>query len=222
MTRDNPVNAPHFNASHFARVDESDDERFYVDARLVTHIDDAAIAAAGRLYAAVLPADGVILDLMSSWKSHLPAEFPIQRLVGLGMNAVELRENNRLDEWTVKNLNRDPTLPFDDETFDGCVVTVSIQYLTRPLETFREVRRVLRPGAPFIITFSNRCFPTKAVAIWRALSDEDHIRLVETYFELSGAWDGLQAEDCSPRPAGYTDPLYAVYARKPIDSSADR
>jgi SAM-dependent methyltransferase len=211
-----------FRPEHFARVDESDDESFYDEPRLVMHIDDTAIAAAGRLYAALLPPDGEILDLMSSWVSHLPDDFPVSRLVGLGMNEVELRRNPRLSAWVVHNLNREPALPFEDESFDGCIVTVSVQYLTQPVEVFREVRRVLRPGAPFIVTFSNRCFPAKAVAIWRMLSDEDHAKLVGTYFELSGEWDDLQAADCTERSGGYVDPLFAVFARKPSGSAAAR
>ncbi len=203
-----------FTAEQFQRVDEGADEAFYDVPRLVTHIDDGAIAAAGRLYAETLPPHDDILDLMSSWVSHLPPDFPVRRLVGLGMNAEELAANPRLDSYVVHNLNREAALPFADEEFGGCIVTVSVQYLTRPVEVFREVRRVLRPGAPFIVTFSNRCFPTKAVAIWRALGDRDHARLVGAYFELSGGWTGLEARDCSPSANGYADPLFAVLARK--------
>ncbi|HLZ71689.1 MAG TPA: methyltransferase domain-containing protein [Dehalococcoidia bacterium] len=203
-----------FSAEHFERIDESADEAFYEAPRLVTHIDDGAIAAAGRLYAELLPPDDDVLDLMSSWVSHLPDDFRVRRLVGLGMNAEELAANPRLSSFVVHNLNREPVLPFADEEFGGCIVTVSVQYLTRPVEVFREVRRVLRPGASFIVTFSNRCFPTKAVAVWRALGDRDHAKLVGAYFELSGGWTGLEARDCSPREDGYSDPLYAVLARR--------
>jgi hypothetical protein len=211
-----------FSAEHFQRVDESADEEFYREPRLVTHIDDAAIDAAGRLYARELPPDDDILDLMSSWVSHLPPEFPVRRLVGLGMNAAELAENPRLDRFLVHNLNREPRLPFADGEFGGCIVTVSVQYLTRPVAVFAEVNRVLQPGAPFIVTFSNRCFPTKAVAIWRALGDRDHARLVGAYFELSGGWCGLEARDCSTVANGYADPLFAVLARKAPPNGGDQ
>lgn len=210
-----------FRPEHFAREDESEDESFYTEPRLVVHIDDAAIAAAGAFYASVLSPDNDILDLMSSWKSHLPVDFPVRRLVGLGLNAVELAENDRLDEHVVQNLNREPRLPFQDGEFGGCVVTVSVQYLTRPIEVFREVNRVLRPRAPLIVTFSNRCFPSKAIAIWRASGDADHGRLVGAYFELSGGWTGLKMVDCSPKPGHYSDPLFAVMARKEPASGAD-
>lgn len=203
-----------FSPEQFQRLDESADEAFYDVPRLVTHIDDGAIAAAGRLYAELLPPGDDVLDLMSSWVSHLPDAFPVRRLVGLGMNGEELAANPRLAGYVVHNLNREPALPFADGEFGGCICTVSVQYLTRPVEVFAEVRRVLRPGAPFIVTFSNRCFPTKAVAIWRSLGDRDHARLVGSYFELSGGWTGLEARDCSPQGNGYADPLYAVLARK--------
>ncbi len=211
-----------FRPEHFARQDEGNDANFYLEPRLVQHIDDQAIAAAGKLYASTLPQDDDILDLMSSWVSHLPEDFTVRRLVGLGMNETELSQNERLAAYTVQNLNADPILPFREGEFAGCIVTVSVQYLTKPIETFREVNRVLRPGAPFIVTFSNRCFPTKAVAIWRALSDQDHLKLVGAYFELSGGWIDLEPVDCSPRGRGHSDPLYAVIGRKAAPTTTDR
>ncbi len=209
-----------FRIEHFAREDESDDENFYVEPRFVQHIDDGAIAAAGQLYASVLPPNDDILDLMSSWVSHLPAGFAVNRLAGLGMNETELSQNKRLTDYVVQNLNVNPLLPFGGGEFGGCIVTVSVQYLTRPVETFREVNRVLRPGAPCVVTFSNRCFPTKAVAIWRALSDRDHMKLVGAYFELSGGWIDLQPIECVPGERGHADPLYAVMGRKASTAEA--
>ncbi|MGI8551732.1 MAG: class I SAM-dependent methyltransferase [Dehalococcoidia bacterium] len=202
-----------FRPEHFRRIDEGPDDEFYEEPRLVTHIDDAAIAAAGRLYAELLPRGADILDLMSSWRSHLPESFPAGSLVGLGMNDVELSENRQLTQWVTHDLNFDPHLPFESDRFDGAIVTVSVQYLTRPLEVFAEVHRVLRPSAPFIVTFSNRCFPTKAIWIWRSLNDLEHAQLIASYFQFSGRWTDIQAEDRSPRGAS-GDPLYAVYARK--------
>ena len=115
---------------------------------------------------------------MSSYKSHTPPELEWKRLCGLGMNDEELRANDQLTEYLVHNLNTKPTMPFGDEEFDGAVVTVSVQYMTKPLETFRDVCRVLKPGAPFIVTYSNRMFPTKAVRIWRALDDRERAGLI--------------------------------------------
>ena len=203
---DNPLRP-----EHFAREDEQPDPDFYRDARMVTHIDDAAIAAASRLYGEMLPEGGVILDMMSSWVSHLPRDRNYGEIVGLGMNAGELSKNDRLTRWVVHDLNQDPRLPFDEGAFDGAIVTVSVQYLTSPVEVFADVGRVLKPGAPFILTYSNRCFPTKAVAIWRALGDREHADLIALYFRLSGAFAPAQSIDLSPNP-GSSDPLYAVYA----------
>ncbi|MDZ4277709.1 MAG: methyltransferase domain-containing protein, partial [Dehalococcoidia bacterium] len=131
-----------FRPEHFRRQDERDDALFYTTPRLVTHIDDQAIAALGQLYAELLPRDGAILDLMSSWKSHLPDELPRRRVAGLGMNETELRENEELDDWVVRDVNREPRLPFADAEFDAVVLAVSVQYLTRPVDVFREVRRI--------------------------------------------------------------------------------
>lgn len=197
----------------FRRQDESPDTLFYTVPRLVTHIDDHAIGAVRELYDEILPEGGAILDLMSSWVSHLPENGGYSRVVGLGMNAEELRANPRLDDFTVHDLNADPTLPYADGAFDGCVCTVSVQYMTRPVEIFREVNRVLRPASPFVLTFSNRCFPTKAVAAWRATGDAEHGQLVAAYFHASGGWGEVYAQDRSPRARG-ADPLYGVWAWK--------
>jgi SAM-dependent methyltransferase len=193
----------------FRRYDETPDEEFYRTPRLVTHIDDRAIAAVTQLYREFFPEGGTILDLMSSWISHLPEEMRYERVVGLGMNEVELRENPRLDEYVVQNLNKDPGLPFSDARFDGAGVCVSIDYLTDPVAVLREVGRVLKVGAPIVITFSNRCFPTKAVAIWRQLDDKGHMHLVERYLEEAGNFKNVRSLDRSPRRL-FSDPLYAV------------
>src|SRR5271169_5504375 len=145
-----------FKPEFFRRVDDSNDEDFYSAPRFVVHIDDGAIAKVGEIYAQLLPQGGAVLDLMSSWRSHLPAHIRPSRVVGLGMNRAEMENNPALTEIVIHNLNRAPKLPFADAEFDGVVVTVSVQYMTRPLETFVEVARVLKPGAPFIATFSNR------------------------------------------------------------------
>src|SRR5215210_8644817 len=141
----------------FGRYDETPDEEFYRLPRFVTHIDDRAIAAVTQLYREFFPPGGEILDLMSSWLSHLPEEVRYGRVVGLGMNEVELKRNPRLDEHVIQNLNRDPKLPFADAEFDGVGICVSIDYLIQPVEVVREVGRVLKVGAPLIVTFSNRC-----------------------------------------------------------------
>jgi SAM-dependent methyltransferase len=200
-----------FSPAAYARDDESADDRFYAVPRRVVHIDDGAITALGRLYAAVLPAGGRLLDLMSSWRSHLP-EGARAEVVGLGLNAEEMADNPQLARHVVHDVNREPRLPFVDAEFDGAACAVSIQYVTHPLRLFREVHRVLRPGAPFVVSFSNRCFPTKAVAIWLGMTDEPHVTLVRAYFDAAGGWTDVTPEDRSPRDGG--DPLYAVWARR--------
>ncbi|HYM16447.1 MAG TPA: methyltransferase domain-containing protein [Dehalococcoidia bacterium] len=200
---------------HFEREDASPDALFYVAPRLLVHIDEGAIEAARQLYGELLPAGGALLDLMSSYRSHMPASLRWTRLVGVGLNAVEMAQNDQLTEHVVQDINAEPRLPFADGEFDGAVVTVSVQYLTRPVETFREVGRVLRPGAPFIVTYSNRMFPTKAVRIWRALDERDRAHLIAAYFKYAGGFGRVSARDC--RAGGGSaggDPLFGVWSRR--------
>ena len=196
----------------FRRTDEAPDEEFYRTPRLVTHIDDRAIAAVTQLYREFFPTGGEVLDLMSSWISHLPPEVDYRRVIGLGMNEVELRRNERLDSYVVQNLNTDPRLPFGSGEFDGAGICVSIDYLTRPVEVLREVGRVLKVGAPVLVTFSNRCFPTKAVEIWHRLDDAGHMRLVEGYLQKAGNLRDVHSLDRSPGRL-FSDPLFAVVGR---------
>jgi SAM-dependent methyltransferase len=205
---------PPFQPEHFARVDESPDLLFYNFPRKVVHIDDAAIAAVKQFFREVLPPDGVVLDLLSSWRSHWPEGFPKQRLVGLGLNAEEMADNPDLDGSVVHDVNADPRLPFEDGMFDAAVLTVSIQYLTKPIEVFREVNRILKPGGLFAVIFSNRMFPTKAVAVWRALDDAQHFKLVNSYFHYAGNFVDLVNQDRTPPAEDYTDPVYVAMARK--------
>ena len=191
----------------FRRLDDSDDELFYLTPRFVVHIDDAAIRTVGEIYLTHLPRGGAILDLMSSWRSHLPSGLKPARLVGLGLNRSEMADNPALTEIVTHNLNRTPQLPFDDASFDGAVLTVSVQYLICPLEVFAAVGRVLKSGAPFIVTFSNRMFPTKAVAIWANASEQQRGDLVIYYFTQSAAFEKIEVID---RSSGATDPLWAV------------
>ena len=193
----------------FAKEDPSDDREFYAPARLVTHIDDVAVAALTNFYRSTLPAGGVILDLMSSWVSHLP-HVAYGEVIGHGMNAEELAANPRLDRWFLTDLNRDPTLPLASGSCDAALCCVGAQYLQRPVEVFTEVARVLRPGAPFIVSFSNRCFPTKAVAIWRALDARGHARLIARYMDEAG-FTAVEARVLSDGSRG--DPLTVVVGR---------
>jgi hypothetical protein len=203
-----------FPPGSFERQDESPDGEFYGEPRLVQHIDENAIAAVGEAYRRLLPPNGEYMDLMSSWVSHLPDDLPAGRLVGLGMNEVELRQNPRLDEYVVHDINLDPRLPFEDNRFDAVLLAVSVQYLTRPIDVFSEIGRVLKPGAPLVVSYSNRCFPTKAVRIWQALDDREKGVLVAAYIRGAEAFDQPDLYDLTPKTAYYTDPLYIMTARK--------
>ena len=177
----------------------------------VSHIDDAALASITDLYREILPADGAILDLMSGWVGHLPPEIPYSRVVGIGLNACELAENPFLDEWRVHDLNRNPRLPFADSEFDGAALCVSVQHLTRPGEVIREVGRVLKLGAPLVVTFSERCRPARAIGCWCLLDDVGQLCLVAHHFAEAGNWGDLRCLDRTPPGGG--DPLYAVIGR---------
>ena len=200
---------------YFDRDDRRPDADFYRSPRLVTHIDDAAIAAVGDLYAelGIDGADGQprrVLDLMSSWVSHLhhaPSE-----LVVLGMNEAELAANPMASERVVHDLNVDATLPFADASFDAVLCCVSIDYLTAPVAVLAQAARVLRPGAPIVITFSNRCFPTKAVHAWLNTDDSGRCALVVDYLQRAGGFTSAASSRRTPAGSYRGDPLYAVTA----------
>lgn len=197
----------------FRREDETDDAMFYAQPRFVTHIDDAAIAGVTRLYRERLPAGGAVLDLMSSWVSHLPDDVRFRSVTGLGMNRSELAANPRLDRWVVQDLNKASRLPFADDEFDAVTICVSIDYLVRPVEVLRELGRVTRGGGVLVITFSNRCFPTKVIEPWLMLEDSGRVDLVADMVEYAGGWRAIEKLVRIPA-GGPGDPLFAVVARR--------
>ena len=199
-----------FPPGFFERFDEQPDGVFYAPSRLVTHIDDGAIAAVGELYEH-LGLTGDVLDVMSSWVSHFriaPASLTV-----LGMNETELAANAMATARVVHDLNADPRLPFDDASFDAVTCCVSVDYLVRPVEAFTDAARVLRPGGRLVVTFSNRCFPTKAIKGWLANDDLGRLAIVRAYFERSGAFAEPTLAHCNPGAPG--DPLYAAWAATP-------
>jgi SAM-dependent methyltransferase len=198
-----------FPPGFFDRVDDADDAAFYALPRFVTHIDTGAIDAVGALYDE-LGVGGEVLDLMSSWVSHFRRD--PESLTVLGMNADELAANPQARSWIVHDLNADPVLPFPDDNFDHAVCCVSVDYLTRPVDVFRDVARAVRSGGLFVCTFSNRLFPTKAIRGWLYADSAAHMGIVADYFARAGSFDRAITRDCTPL-ASFGDPLYAVWAR---------
>jgi SAM-dependent methyltransferase len=174
-------------------------------------VDPAAIAAVTQLHREILPPGGAILDLMSGWISHLPPEVPYARVAGVGGDAAALAENPFLDDWRVQDLNQSPSLPFATGEFDGAVLCVSVQHLTRPWDVIRDVGRVLRPGAPLVVTFSNCCQPAQPIACWRLLDDAGHLCLIAQHFAVARNWSDMRCLDRTPK--GSAAPLYAVIGR---------
>lgn len=202
-----------FQPEHFGRVDETDDVNFYREPRLVIHIADSASDALKTYYGLTLPRSGRILDLMSSYASHLPAEHQFARVSGLGMNRVELEANSQLSEFSLQDINKTPALPYEDASFDAAMINVSIQYLTDPVSVLRDVARVLSPGGMLHITFSNRLFPEKAVAVWRSTDSQGHANLISLYLKLTEVFDAAEFLDLSSAK-GSMDPIYVVRAKR--------
>jgi SAM-dependent methyltransferase len=194
----------------FERADPSPDPDFYAAPRLVTHIDDRAVDAVGALYDE-LGVGGDVLDLMSSWVSHLRT--PPRSLTVLGLNAVELDANAMATARVVHDLNADPRLPFADASFDAVVNCVSVDYLVEPVVVLAEVARVLRPGGLSVCTFSNRCFPTKAVRGWLSVPEEQRPGIVAAYHRAAGGFDEPTTEQRLVATWRH-DPLWAVWARR--------
>jgi SAM-dependent methyltransferase len=210
--------APEFpyTKADFKRQIESADGMFYKMPRLVQHIDDAAIAALTQHYTTVLTPGADVLDLCSSWVSHYPTDFKGGRVAGLGMNEEELSKNPQLTEFLVQDLNKEPTLPFADNSFDVVTNCASVDYLVQPLEVFNEVSRVLRPGGLSVVAFSNRVFAAKAVWVWMRMTDQERVHLVGSFMHFAGDFETPEGLDLSP--GSESDPLFVVQARKKMAS----
>ncbi len=199
--------------SYYARLDESDDALFYQMPRLVIHVDDHASNALAEYFVGALPTGGRVLDLMSSYRSHLMEHGGHGDVIGLGMNGMELNQNPALAASIIQDINKLPTLAFADAAFDACILSFSMQYLTSPIAVLAEVARCLKPGGVFFTAYSNRLFPTKAVAVWRSGSDQQRAQLIGQYLDETGAYDDIQAQQLVAIDSGF-DPLYVVSARK--------
>ncbi len=213
-----------FAADPFKRENEISDQKFYSKPRLVTHIDDTAIHAISDLYGRFIKNGMAVLDLMSSWKSHIPENIELRVLTGLGLNTEELENNDQLTDYVIHDLNGDPSLPFDDNTYDAVICTVSVEYLTQPFEVFKEVARILKADGYFILTFSNRWFPPKVTKIWKEIHEFERIGLVLEYFLKTERFKNLETYSMHglPRPENdkyaseilYSDPVFAVWGQK--------
>jgi SAM-dependent methyltransferase len=217
--------SPHFSKDAFDRFDKGDDRLFYKKDRFVSHLDSVALATVEKVIGELVVEDhSVILDLMAGWDSHIPNGLQPSRVVGLGLNERELKENRVLTERVIHDLNKKPILPFPSNTFDVILNTVSVDYMTKPVEIFREVGRTLKPGGLFLVLFSNRFFPEKVVKAWQEAGEEERIILVEEFFTLAGCFDdtSLFVSKGRPRPGNDkyahlgipSDPVYAVYGEK--------
>jgi hypothetical protein len=200
----------------FDRQDESPDDIFYSQPRLVYHIDDYAVEALTKYYTNNFQNGADVLDICSSWVSHYPtteSNWKPGNVLGLGMNEYELSQNKQLSNYVLRDLNENPTFPFDDESFDIVTCVVSVDYLNKPKEIFNEIGRVLRPGGKCYISMSNRCFPTKAFQIWLRTNDLEHIFIVGSFFHYTNKFKPATCDDISPNP-GRSDPMYVVWATK--------
>lgn len=226
-------NLTFLNPDSFSRLDEGDDGLFYAKDRFVSHLDSLALHTVERLISELfIEKNPVILDLMAGWDSHLPEGLEPSKVVGLGLNERELAENKALDEIVVKDINRDSELPFEEDTFDAVLNTVSVDYMVHPVEIFKEVGRILKPGGLFLVSFSNRMFPQKAVKVWREAGEDERILLVEDFFKATGRFENptLFVSKGKPRPKDDkyahrgipSDPVYALYADKKGGSSSNR
>ena len=218
------VETDFFSGNPFQRADDAEDTAFYRSPRLVNHLDNTARQRVTEIYTRFLRPGNSVLDLMSSWNSHLPESVPNLNVVGLGLNQEEMERNPRLNEVVIHDLNRNPKLPLKAAQFDTVVCTVSVEYLTKPVAVFKEVARVLKPGGHFVLTFSERWFPPKVVALWSEMHPFERVRLVLEYFRTAERFNELQTESVRgmPRPKDdkyanltpLSDPVYAVWGKK--------
>jgi len=205
-----------FNSQFFKRKNEEDDILFYSTPRFLAHIDEQASKNLSEILLQTLTVNGVYLDLMSSLRSHLPSKLNPKRVIGVGLNSSEMNQNSQLNDFIIQDLNQHPYLAFRNSEFDAVICTVSVQYLTKPIEVYNEVNRVLKDGGIFVVSFSNHYFSAKVIAAWISTNDEQHIQIVGRYFRNSNNWTHLKKKVFASE---HSDPLYVVLAKKAKSSS---
>lgn len=201
--------------------DSSDDGLFYAQPRFVQHLDDAFRLRLTQLYRERIPAGADVLDLMSSWVSHLPDDVIYGSVIGHGLNAQELAANPRLQRHWVQNLNQDQHLPLDDASVDATLIVAGWQYLQYPEAVAAELLRITRPSGQLIVAFSNRMFFTKAPQVWADGSDRDHLEIISRVLVAQG-WPPPEPISETTRATGLKgllggtgDPFFAVIATRP-------
>lgn len=212
-----------FTKDSFKRFDEKPDSRFYGVPRFVNHLDDTAIKMIRNQYGKILKPDTKVLDLMSSWTSHLPENHDFQKVTGLGLNEEELKRNERLTDYIVHDLNRSAPVPLETNGYDAVICTVSIEYLIHPFETFKEITRILRPGGIFAVAFSNRWFSPKAIKLWEELHEFERVGLVLEFFLRTGFFENIETysmrglerppNDKYYRERLFSDPVFMVWGQ---------
>lgn len=212
-----------FTPEALKRSDDSPDELFYREPRMVQHLDSTARETIRKQYGQLIAPDSRILDLMGSWDSHLPRDLSLERLTVLGMNEKEIEANTRATDRLITDLNQNPSLTFDSNSFDAIICTASVEYLTDPLSVFAELHRVLKPGGILALAFSNRWFPPKAIKIWSQLHEFERLAMVMEMFHKTSGFKGLTtlSRRGLPRPDDdphwqfpYSDPVYMAWGRK--------
>lgn len=217
--------SPIYNPDSFQRLDDTDDGQFYKKDRFVGHLDSLALQTVEDVIGSlIVEKSPVVLDLMAGWDSHIPEGLKPGKVVGLGLNENELKSNKGLDEYVLHDINNDPRLPFPDASFDAVINTVSVDYMTRPVEVFKEAGRILKPGGLMLVIFSTRMFPQKAVRLWRESSEDERVIVVDEFFKEAGVFESttLFVSRGKPRPSDDkyasegipSDPVYALYAER--------
>ena len=201
------------------KSDISDDEIFYQQPRFVHHLSDSFRTRLTSLYSEYLLNHHIILDLMSSWVSHLPTNIRYKKVIGHGMNQAELNSNQRIDSFFVQNLNKKQNMPIEDSSIDVGLIVAGWQYLQYPEKVSLELSRIIKSDSLLIISFTNRAFWTKAPNIWTYSSEEKRIEYVTSVLTANG-WrieKVLNEKTQDKKLFGFysseSDPFFSVIAR---------
>ena len=201
------------------KSDICDDEIFYQQPRFVHHLSDSFRNRLTSLYSEYLLNHQIILDLMSSWVSHLPSNISYKKVIGHGMNEAELSSNERLDRFFVQNLNKKQNMPIEDSSVDVGLIVAGWQYLQYPEKVSLELSRVIKSDSLLIISFTNRAFWTKAPNIWTYSSEEKRIEYVTSVLTSNG-WriekilnEKTQDKKLFGFYSSESDPFFSVIAR---------